>query len=133
MRKSLNQELREAFVANDAERVKSLLAAGADKNHRVRNELLLAASSGRDTQENINYMKMLLDNGANPNWVDPDPSWYETSLMESLYYFNFNLAQLLIDNGAKVNMHSSGDTPLTWFAGRTDDGHLLQASYKKKR
>ena len=132
MRKSLNQELREAFVANDAERVKSLLAAGADKNHRVRNELLLAASSGRDTQENINYMKMLLDNGANPNWVDPDPSWYETPLMESLYYFNFNLAQLLIDNGAKVNMHSSGDTPLTWFAGRTDDGHLATIKFLHK-
>ena len=132
MRKSLNQELREAFVANDAERVKSLLAAGADKNHRVRNELLLAASSGRDTQENINYMKMLLDNGANPNWVDPDPSWYETSLMESLYYFNFNLAQLLIDSGARVNMRSSGDTPLTWFAGRTDDGHLSTIKFLHK-
>ena len=132
MKKNLNNELENAFLAQDEERVKSLLTAGADKNRRVRNELLLAYCSVDDRPESIKVTKMLLNNGANPNWVDPDPSWYETPLMESLYYFNFNLAQLLIDNGAKVNMHSSGDTPLTWFAGRTDDGHLATIKFLHK-
>ena len=41
MKENLNQQLEDAFEALDAERVKSLLAAGADKRRHIRNRLLL--------------------------------------------------------------------------------------------
>ena len=156
MKKNLNQELKDAFEALDAERVKALLAAGADKSRRVRNELL-GATCGyqvvdkpekpeptgdeerdahmqkryatlvqryqknlKERQRNLRYMKLLLENGANPNWIDSDSCDFGVPLLDSLSAFNFDEAQLLIDNGAHVDIRYDGYTPLTWFATELD-------------
>ena len=156
MRKNLNQELKDAFVALDAERVKALLAAGVDKRRRIRNEMLgyscgsqkplkpskpiasgdkeydermqkryikkvQAYEEGLKSQKrHLQYMKLLLENGANPNWIDPNPSDYAVPLLNSLAAANFDEAQLLLDNGARVDMRYLEDTALTWFATRLD-------------
>ena len=152
MKKTLNQELKDAFQTMDAERVKSLLAAGADKNRHVRNNLLMDSCGARppykpvkaeltgDEQHDagaqkrydrqvqkynedvkaqkahLQYMQLLLVNGANPDTNDLE----ETLLLKSLYHGNFAEAQLLLDNGANVNKYHDHDTPLTLYAGRLD-------------
>lgn len=123
MRKNLNQQLENAFLALDEERVKSLLAAGADKNRRVRNEWLMSSIGEpcfESNAERTKRMKLLLANGANPNWIDPDPSWFDTPLLESLMYGNFEQAQILIDNGARVDRSTLGEPIFTFLAGRLD-------------
>ena len=123
MRKNLNQQLENAFLALDEERVKSLLAAGADKNRRVRNEWLMSSIGepcSESNAERTKRMKLLLANGANPNWIDPDPSWFDTPLLESLMYGNFEQAQILIDNGARVDRSTLGEPIFTFLAGRLD-------------
>ena len=123
MKKNLNQQLEDAFSALDEERVKSLLAAGADKRRLIRNKKLISCigeTCYKSNEKNTKCMKLLLANGANPNWIDPDPSWYDTCIVESLAYGNFDQAQLLVDNGANVNIRSYGDTPFTFFSGRID-------------
>ena len=123
MKKNLNQQLEYAFSELDEGRVKSLLAAGADKRRLVRNKMLMNCIGGtcyKSNEENTKCMKLLLANGANPNWVDPDPGWYDTYLVVSLAYNNFEQAQLLIDNGANVDIRSYGETPFTFYSGRVD-------------
>ena len=124
IRKKKN-ELQDAFEALDAERVKSLLAAGADKSRRTRNEMLMdciGEPGYDDNAKNTERMKLLLANGANPNWIDPDPDWYDTPLLESLMYYNFEQAQILVDNGARVDRSTLGEPLFTYLAGRVDDG-----------
>lgn len=123
MRKNLNQQLENAFSALDEERVQRLLAAGADKKRRVRNELLMSSIDEpcfESNAERTKRMKLLLANGANPNWIDPDPSWFDTPLLESLMYGNFEQAQILIDNGARVDRSTLGEPIFTFLAGRLD-------------
>jgi ankyrin repeat protein len=120
---NLNQKLRDAFEALDAERVKALLAAGADKKRRVRNELLMSSIGEpcfESNAERTKRMKLLLANGANPNWIDPDPSDFDTPLLESLMCYNFEQAQILIDNGARVDRSTLGEPIFTFLAGRLD-------------
>ncbi len=74
----------------------------------------------KERQENLRYMKLLLENGANPNWGDSESFECGVPLFASLYAFNFDEAQLLIDNGARVDIRYEGDTPLTWFATELD-------------
>ena len=156
MRKNLNEELKAAFSELDEERVKSLLAAGADRNCHVRNEMLddymgpkaelnLLPERSTDTDEqkahkaqenmerrqkykeelardkrDLKVIKLLLVNGANPNWVNPWPNGYDTAFLNCLSGQNFDKAQVLVDNGARVDMHNCGDTALTWFSTRLD-------------
>lgn len=123
MRKVLNTKLEAAFEALDEEQVKSLLAAGADKKRRVRNELLMSSIGEpcfESNAERTKRMKLLLANGANPNWIDPDPSWFDTPLLESLMCGNFEQAQILIDNGARVDRSTLGEPIFTFLAGRLD-------------
>ena len=125
MKKNLNAELKDAFLSLDAERVQRLLAAGADKKRRIRNELLMSSIGEpcfESNAERTKRMKLLLANGANPNWIDPDPSWFETPLLESLMYGNFEQAQILVDNGARVDRSTFGEPLFTYLAGRVDDG-----------
>ena len=122
IRKKKN-ELQDAFEALDAERVKSLLAAGADKRRRTRNEMLMSSICDPACEENVERtkrMKLLLANGANPNWIDPDPSWFDTPLLESLMCYNFEQAQILVDNGARVDRSTLGEPLFTFLAGRLD-------------
>ena len=121
MRKNLNQQLKDAFSALDEERVKSLLAAGADKKRRIRNEMLMGCIDEpcfESNAESTKRMKLVLANCANPNWIDPDPSWWDTPLLESLMYNNFEQAQILIDNGARVDRSTLGEPIFTFLAGR---------------
>ena len=123
MKQSLNNELENAFEALDAERVKSLLVAGADKKRRIRNKMLMGCIGEpcfESNAERTKRMKLLLANGANPNWIDPDPSWFDTPLLESLMSYNFEQAQILIDNGARVDRSTLGEPIFTFLAGRLD-------------
>ncbi|MBO4480761.1 MAG: hypothetical protein J5742_04040 [Alphaproteobacteria bacterium] len=122
IRKKKN-ELQDAFEALDAERVKALLAAGADKRRRIRNEMLMKCigeTCYESNAKNTKCMKLLLANGANPNWIDPNPSWFDTPLLESLMYYNFEQAQILVDNGARVDRSTLGEPLFTFLAGRLD-------------
>jgi hypothetical protein len=140
MKKNLNQELKDAFAALDAERVKALLAAGADKSRRIRNRLLLQSCGKTKPTEpvkpepwkdhpvteyqqkrymkqlqkypeevkayndHIQYMTLLLENGANPNAKDPNGDYcsYGTALCSSLVDgYNLEEAELLVKYGAK--------------------------------
>lgn len=126
MRKNLNQQLKDAFSALDEERAKSLLAAGADKKRRIRNKMLMGCISETCwdcNTERTKRMKLLLANGANPNWIDPHPSsFFETPLLTSLMFGNFEQAQILVDNGARVDKSTFGEPLFTYLAGRVDDG-----------
>lgn len=125
MKKNLNAELKDAFLSLDAECVQHLLATGADKKRRIRNELLMSSIGEpcfESNAERTKRMKLLLANGANPNWIDPDPSWFDTPLLESLMYGNFEQAQILVDNGARVDRSTFGEPLFTYLAGRVDDG-----------
>lgn len=159
MEKTLDQELENAFLSLDEKAVKSLLAAGADKNGRIRNKMLIRSMSEpphlhnilptdsdqekkrtkkwnqeelKEAKKNLAVIKLLLANGANPNWVDPNPSWYNTCLMESLELGNCKQAQLLVDNGAKVNMRYYDDTPFTHFAHNITSGGLWAMKFLYK-
>ena len=64
----------------------------------------------------LNYqevVELLLDNGANPNFIGPDPSG-STPLHEAVSNSNLNICKLLIEGGADINAQEMrlGFTPL---------------------
>lgn len=113
MKKNLNAELENAFLSLDAERVKSLLTAGADKNRHVRNSLL-PYIGGKIDEYGLPAIKLLYNSGANLNYKDEEG---KTALMKMAGFSNcvelclFEDIDWLIEpvkfvvlHGANVNM-----------------------------
>jgi ankyrin repeat protein len=108
--------LMDAVEEGDNERVRTLIAAGANLN--VRNEetgappLTLAVVKGR-----IDTASLLLDSGAQ---VDAADRFGRTPLIMAASVGDFEGAKLLLAYGANVNWEANGWTPL--FASLTRNG-----------
>ncbi|MBQ6027626.1 MAG: hypothetical protein IJL21_03700 [Alphaproteobacteria bacterium] len=121
-------ELGKAFLDLDEKRVQSLLAQGKDKNHTQRNEMLFSCiwgTVGSNDAQRDNCMKLLLKYDANPNWWEPDSTWYYyPPLLECLKVKKFEQAQWLVNSKANVNERVDNDEPLfVFFSQRIDKGH----------
>lgn len=113
MRKSLNNELEKAFLDIDAERVKSLLAKGADKNRHVRNSLLPYVGGKIDVY-GLPAVELLYNNGANLNAKDWEgktvlmkmagfSNCIDTDLFETTEWL-LEPIDFVVSHGAKVNL-----------------------------
>lgn len=115
---SMPESLLDAVTAGDVDRVRKLLAAGADCNERngdVATALMLAAHAG-----NLDLVKTLIDAGADVNATD-ERGW--GPLMKAAYNADLdrgfaNVARALIDAGANVEAPIGyGIRPLMLAAG----------------
>jgi ankyrin repeat protein len=107
--------LQWAVYDGDAERVKQLIADGADvmlANNYGSNAMQLAAEVA-----NIEMLKMLLDAGADADSANPEG---QTALMLVARTGNVDAAKLLIDAGATVDAREAWgqQTALMWASAR---------------
>ena len=112
------ESLLDAVTAGDVDRVRKLLAAGADRNERngdAATALMLAAHAG-----NLDLVMTLIDAGADVNATD-ERGW--GALMKAAYNADLDrgfadVAQALIDAGANVETPIGyGIRPLMLAAG----------------
>ncbi len=110
----LNKELDLAAQAGNVEKVKALIASGADVNYRSMSEhtpLMVAAYYGH-----YEVVKILIDAGANVNAAHSTDHTVLYHALES-YRLRAEVIQLLVDAGVNMN-----HTPLFWavqFTWRT--------------
>ncbi|TFD93999.1 hypothetical protein E3T61_03095 [Cryobacterium lactosi] len=90
--------------------------------HETRRELASAAAYGQ-----IDQVKSLLDEGADPNLVDMDG---DTALVHAARGGHLDVVGLLLESGADPNHHGRNGTPLTVAAsgGQTDVVRVLVSS-----
>ncbi|MBR5888343.1 MAG: ankyrin repeat domain-containing protein, partial [Akkermansia sp.] len=104
--KSSHTPLSLAVMANDVNKLKHLLAAGADVNKADKEgatPLYWAAYNGH-----TECMKLLIDAGADVNKADK----WGTPLFRAAVYGHTECVKLLINAGADVNRAKDGHTPL---------------------
>ena len=105
----VTQELSDAVVGNDPERVRYLLDHGADPNKVIQldyNALQWAVREGH-----VKVAEILLDHGAKAEQRDKD-GW--SPLMFAVWRNNPDMIHLLISKGAKLDLYgSSGWSPLS--------------------
>ncbi|MEP7041410.1 MAG: quinoprotein dehydrogenase-associated putative ABC transporter substrate-binding protein [Dokdonella sp.] len=97
------QELSDAVVGNDPDRVRYLLAHGADPNKVIQldyNALQWAVREGH-----VKIAEILLDHGAKAEQRDKD-GW--SPLMFAVWRNNADMIRLLISKGAKLDAYGSG-------------------------
>lgn len=102
LQEKLNLQLLHAVYGGEAEKVKKLIAMGADVNATdsdERSSLWFASQKGH-----FEVVQILLDNKADPNIASEDGT---TPLMAALVSGHFNIAKLLKKHGAKG--------PSIWF------------------
>jgi len=111
---SPNEELMLAADRGQTEKVRSLLAKGADPNARgTRGRPILIYAANVD---NPDVARLLIETGADVNLRD---NIGETPLMEASFNGATQVASLLVENGADVNSKSkTGMTPLINAAWR---------------
>ena len=119
-----SDEFYAAIRANELARVSALIKQGADVNAKDARGMTLLMHSA--VVGSLESMKLLLDNGADPNLVNPAGS---TALMFSVT--DIAKVRLLVDRGANVNAATKfGRTPLLLAAmsdGSADIVRLLLA------
>lgn len=108
--------IHKATFRGDLNKMKELLAAGADPNMPDKKGLtpLMLATQRRHK----NIVEVLLSHGADIN-AKLDCGF--TALFYPCMFGDVELAKLLIDGGADVNAREDGNTPLMWAAFR---GHI---------
>jgi ankyrin repeat protein len=110
--------LMNAIVYNDANKVKQLIAEGADINKKNTDGFppLVIATYMKD----MNIMKSLLTAGANLNITDPKGN---TPLLVAVALNNLELTKLLVESGANINppKNDLGSTPLRLASGFIDE------------
>jgi len=103
-----DDELFRVAIRNDAQKVKQLLAGGANANAKDRegHRLLTAAAEAGY----INVVKVLIAAGANLNAED---EWECTALKQAVEFMHLDVVEALLAAGADVNAKDSfGKTPL---------------------
>lgn len=89
-----------ASLSGNVDKVKTLIREGADVNAKTllhRTPLHGAAMNG-----NPIIIQILCDNHAELNATELDKNW--TPLDYAIYYKNYRAAEVLIDNGAKIDI-----------------------------
>jgi ankyrin repeat protein len=113
----LNEALYHAIWQKQLEKVKELLAAGANPNlaHPMQTPALHWAA----TYGNLEIVKELLAAGADINGLD-NPTYEETPLFKALRNRQSEIALFLLNHGAKHSLKNKwGDTPLHLAAGHS--------------
>ena len=143
-------EIVSAVLSQDTEKLRRLIKDGADvSNTNPKN------GSGFSllelTQGNVEITKLLLENGADPNW-DPlilheycnnfknpelvrllitygadinyvNPYTGDTPLHRAMYMYRKEIVKLLIESGADLSIkNKDGQTPVDVVKSKTDDG-----------
>lgn len=117
---NLDQELYNAVVGNDAERVRFLIKKGANVNMRHANgrSPLDAAAHGRHSS----LIEILADAGADPNAKDSDGYF---TLLHAINRNHVPSIEMLAKKGANLEQKTKeGITPLSWAIG---DGKFFAA------
>lgn len=113
----LNEALYHAILQKQLEKIKELLAAGADPN--VAHPSQTPALHWAATYGNLEIVKELLAAGADINGLD-NPTYQETPLFKALRNHQSEIALFLLNNGAKHQLKNTwGDTPLHLAAGHS--------------
>ncbi len=107
----INRQLAYAAYKGKLEKVKELLASGADPNSQTENgrtALMAASVKGR-----ANVAKFLLNHGADPNIQANDK---ETALMLAVYKGRLEIIRLLLENNAKVDLEENNGLTALFMA-----------------
>lgn len=116
----LNQELANAVVADDADRVRFLVKEGADVNVRDAGGFTPLDTAARNRLASL--VEILIDAGADPNKPDADGFF---PLLHAINRNHVPTVEMLAKKGADLNKRNKQDiTPLSWAIG---DGKFFAA------
>ena len=88
-------DLVDAARTGDIDLARSLLRDGANPNENIGAEFPLYVAAAYN---NVTLIKLLIDNGADPNQCDPVQEW--TSLHVAAYWGNIDACEVLLIKGA---------------------------------
>jgi quinoprotein dehydrogenase-associated probable ABC transporter substrate-binding protein len=116
----LDQELINAIVGNDADRVRFLIKKGADVNKRDSGGFTPLDSAARGRSATL--IEILADAGADPNTPDADGFF---PLLHAINRNHVPSVEMLAKKGANLELRTKqGITPLSWAIG---DGKYFAA------
>ena len=116
----LDQELVNAIVGNDADRVRFLIKKGADVNKRDSGGFTPLDSAARGRSATL--IEILVDAGADPNTPDADGFF---PLLHAINRNHVPSVEMLAKKGANLELKTKqGITPLSWALG---DGKYFAA------
>jgi len=116
----VNQELANAIVARDADRVRFLIKKGADVNARDSGGFSALDTAARNRITSL--VEVLIDAGADPNRPDADGFF---PLLHAINRNHVPTVEMLASKGANLNLpNKQGITPLSWAIG---DGKYFAA------
>jgi quinoprotein dehydrogenase-associated probable ABC transporter substrate-binding protein len=116
----VNQELANAIVAKDVERVKYLIGKGADVNARDAGGFTPLDTAARNRSTAL--VEVLIDAGGDPNKPDADGFF---PLLHAINRNHVPSVEMLAKKGANLELRNKqGITPLSWAIG---DGKFFAA------
>lgn len=117
----VNQELVNAIIAKDADRIRFLIKKGADVNARDSGGFSPLDTAARNRAPSL--IEVLIDAGADPNQADADGFF---PLLHAINRNHVPTIEVLARRGANLEMpNKQGITPLSWAIG---DGKYFAAN-----
>ena len=115
---------------NEYDKIKYLVENGADvDNYNLNKDLLATPLIDAAYLNNVEIVKILIDNGADLNKGDSDMN----PLLYAVDGANYEIVELLINAGADVSMNTrDGDSPLMLANSRTMVNLLIKAGANTK-